>query len=225
MSADDHTSVNEDATSSEENKAFKARLFIERRMGRPVEGEMINLLFGAQMLVGRDRSCEISLSDDSISRKHALVRIDPDAVRLNDLGSTNGTKRNRYRVTEEIIIESGDTISFAKAKAYETRIVIKNEMVSSVRLARGKEAYLLVPQEFLIGFADPENDDVDLKIYDPAILPRHARIEYFAGRVFVVSLDPERPVVVNSNPVREIEIRNHYLIEMGDTLLRFEKQE
>jgi pSer/pThr/pTyr-binding forkhead associated (FHA) protein len=225
MNGNDHTRANGDVTSTEKNKPVKARLSIERRMGRPVEGEMINLLFGAQMLVGRDQSCEISLPDDSISRKHALVRIDPDAVRLTDLGSTNGTKRNRYPVTEEIIIESGDTISFAKTKAYETRIVIKNEVVSSVRLARGKEAYLLVPQEFLIGFADPENDDVDFKIYDPAILPRHARIEYFAGQVFAVSLDPERPVVVNSNPVREIEIRNHYLIEVGDTLLRFEKEE
>ena len=71
---------------------------------------------------------------------------------------------------------------------------------------------------------NPDNllEDVDFRLYDPAILPRHARIEYFAGRTFIVTLDPAKPVIVNSSPVREIEIRNNYLIEIGDTLLRFE---
>ncbi len=204
-------------------KPARAVISIERRMGRAVEGEKINLLFGNQMLVGRDKTCEIFQDDDRISRKHALLRIDPDAVRLSDLGSTNGTTRNGEQVTEEIIVETGDVIVMGRSKTYEVRIVHRNEEISSVRLASGTDAWLLVPQEFIIGFAGKESEDIDFKIYDPKILPRHARIEYFTGVTFLVSLDPDNPVVINSSPVRELELRSDSLIEIGDTLLRYER--
>ena len=195
-------------------------------MGRTIDGETINILFGAQMLVGRDKSSDICVPDDRISRKHALIRIDQDAVRLADLGSTNGTTRNNEPVTDEIILESGDLVCLGQGKTFETRVVEREAMITSVRLASGHEAYLLVSQEFVIGHADSEMaNQVDLKLYDPAIIPMHARIEFFAGQTFIVSLDPSRPVIVNSNPVRELEIRNNYLIEVGDTLLRFERLE
>lgn len=204
-------------------KSLKARLVFERRMGRTIEGEMMHLLFGNQLLVGRDKTCEIPIIDDRISRKHVLIRIDPDAVRLSDLGSTNGSTRNQEQITEEIILDSGDLVTFGQAKTFETRITEREGIITSVRLASGAEAYLLIPQEFIIGFADPAAAGVDLKIYDPAIIPRHARIEFFAGQTFIISLDPDRPVIVNGAPAREIEIRNNYLIEIGDTLLRFER--
>lgn len=225
MDDNSHTRVSTEGSgleAGEEGKPIRGRISIERRMGRSVDGEMITVLFGNQMLIGRDRSCEIMLPDDRVSRKHAQIRIDTDAVRLSDLGSTNGTVRNEESVTEEIIVETGDLLSFGRARTFEARVVAKEDIISSVRLASGTDAFLLVPQEFVIGFADPEAHDVDFKIYDPKILPRHARIEFFAGRAFVVTLDPSRPVVVNSNPVREIEIRNNYLIEIGDSLLKFE---
>ncbi|HUT55406.1 MAG TPA: FHA domain-containing protein [bacterium] len=219
-----HTRISSSKSApGEEGRAVKASLSIESRMGRTVKGEAINLLFGNQMLIGRERSCDLFLDDDRISRKHSLLRIDPDAARLSDLGSTNGTTRNDEPVSEEIIIESGDLICFGHARTYEAKIVAREDAITSLRLASGADAYLLVPQEIIIGFADPKATDVDFRVYDPKILPRHARIEYFAGRAFIVTLDPSRPVVVNGNPVREIEIRNNYLIEIGGTLLRFER--
>ena len=220
----DHTRVTTRGHSPEDSgKTLKTRLHIERRMGRNVEGESITILFGTQMLVGREKSCEIPILEDRISRKHALLKIDQDAVKLVDLGSTNGTTRNNEPVTEEIIVVGGDQICFGQAQTFETRIVERDGVITSVRLASGPDAYLLSPREFIIGFAGPEGDDVDLKIYDPSILPRHAYIEFFAGQIFIVSLDPAQPVIVNANPVRELEIRNNYLLELGNTMLRFEK--
>lgn len=224
MDDNDHTRVSTSGGSDPE-KPVTTVMHFERRMGRPVENEKINIIFGNQMLVGREKACEIFLPDDRISRKHALIRIDPDAVRLSDLGSTNGTSRNNAILSEEIILNNGDVIDFGKARKFEARIVDNEETITSVRLASGRAAFLLVPQEFVIGFADPTVSDVDLKIYDKKISSRHARIEYFAGRAFMISLDPDNPVVVNSNPVREIEIKNNYMIEIGDTLLRFERPE
>ncbi len=209
----------------DESKTLQARLSIERRMGKAVNGEVMNLLFGSQLLVGRDNSCEITLPDDRISRKHVLIRIDPDAIRLSDLGSTNGTTRNGEQVTEEIIVESGDVVCMGQSQTFQVRIVEREGVVTSVRMASGTRAYLLVPQEMIMGFADSKNQDVDLMIYDPQILPRHARIEYFTGQIFLISLDESTPALVNSNPVREAELRHNQVIEMGDTQMRFEKSE
>jgi hypothetical protein len=225
MAGNDSTRISTHGPATDDGRALGARINIERRMGRPVAGEGLRLLFGSQMLVGRDKTCDICFPDDRISRKHALFRIDEDAVRFSDLGSTNGSTRNGERVNDEIIIETGDRIQLGQAVTYDVRIVERNGAISSVRLAHGAEGFLLVPQEMLIGFADPQNLDVDLKIYDPAILPRHARIEFFSGTAYILSLDPDRPVVVNSAPIREIELRNNYLIEIGNTLMRWERDQ
>jgi hypothetical protein len=222
MTKNDSTCVT-GGSADKQDKTLRAVLHLESRMGRPVQDEKINLIFGLQMLIGRDPAGEITLPDDRISRKHALIRIDPDAVRFSDLGSTNGSTRNDEAVAEEIILESGDEICLGKAWTFQVRIVTRDERISSVRLAGENDVYLLVPQEFIIGFADPDIHDVDFKIYDPSILPRHAKIEYFAGHTFIVSLDPDRPVAVNSKPTREDEIKNNYLLEIGQTLLRFER--
>lgn len=223
MTDNSHTRVTSRRAVPETGRTLKALLCFERRMGRPVENEMITLLFGAELLVGRDKACDITIVDDRISRKHALLRIDPDAVRLSDLGSTNGSFRNQQPVTEEIILQNGDLVNFGQARTYETRIVERDGVISSVRLASGTEAFLLIPQDIIIGFADPATEDVDLKIYDPKILPRHARLEFFTGQTFLLAMDPDHPVLVNGSPVREIEIRHNFLIELGDTLLRFER--
>ena len=223
MSDLNHTRVSTNGGSVDSGRPIVARLHIERRMGKSVEGEMITILFGNQMLVGRDESCDIYLPDDRISRKHAQIKIDSDAVRVSDLGSTNGTTRNDDPVTEEIIIESGDLVDIGHAKTYEARIVTREDEITSVRLASGNDAFLLVPQEFIIGFAGPDSDDIDFKLYDTKISKRHARIEYFTGMTFIVSLDEDNLVVVDSKPVRELELRDNYLIELGDTLLRFER--
>ncbi len=223
MSDLNHTRVSTNGGAIDSGKPVVARMHIERRMGKSVEGEMITILFGNQMLVGREKSCDIYIPDDRISRKHAQIRIDPDAVRLSDLGSTNGTTRNDEPVTEEIIIESGDLVDIGHARTYEARIVTRDGEISSVRLASGNDAFLLVPQEFIVGFAGPGSDDVDFKLYDPKISKKHARLEYFTGMTFIVSLDEDNLVLVDSKPVKELELRDNYLVEFGDTLVRFER--
>lgn len=54
-------------------------------------GKMFKVSPG-EMLIGRAPSCDITLDDDGVSRKHARVLCKPNgAVMLLDLGSTNGT--------------------------------------------------------------------------------------------------------------------------------------
>lgn len=61
-----------------------------------------------EMTIGRDPSADISITDQSISRKHAKVLKQGDRVVLTDLGSANGTLVNDQR------IGSGDSRTLAK---------------------------------------------------------------------------------------------------------------
>src|SRR4051812_25758816 len=51
-----------------------------------------------EMTIGRDPSADISVSDQSVSRKHARVAREDGKVRLTDLGSSNGTLVNDKKV-------------------------------------------------------------------------------------------------------------------------------
>jgi two-component system cell cycle response regulator len=61
-----------------------------------------------QMIIGRDPSADISISDPSISRKHARVTRTENVVTLEDLGSSNGTAVNGKK------IEKGNVVTLSK---------------------------------------------------------------------------------------------------------------
>jgi len=46
---------------------------------------------GPRVTIGRDPSCDLVLEDPNVSRLHAELLVDGDAVELRDLGSTNGS--------------------------------------------------------------------------------------------------------------------------------------
>lgn len=60
--------------------------------------------------IGRLPECAITLDDPNVSRRHAQVRREGDAVFLVDLGSTNGTRVNGTLVREHRL-EKGDVVT------------------------------------------------------------------------------------------------------------------
>ncbi len=60
--------------------------------------------------IGRLPECAIALEDPNVSRRHAQVRRDGDAVVVVDLGSTNGTKVNGVAIRERRL-SAGDKIT------------------------------------------------------------------------------------------------------------------
>jgi predicted component of type VI protein secretion system len=66
---------------------------------------------GDRFLVGRGSDCELTLADSEASRRHALLRPQPDgSVVLEDLGSTNGTYVNGQRITGPVTLRGGERV-------------------------------------------------------------------------------------------------------------------
>jgi pSer/pThr/pTyr-binding forkhead associated (FHA) protein len=51
-------------------------------------------------VIGRSRSCDLVLRDDSVSRRHVMLAVDGEHVIVTDLGSTNGTLLNGRWITQ-----------------------------------------------------------------------------------------------------------------------------
>ncbi len=65
-----------------------ARPFLRQQHG-PEPGRVHPLIYGDNV-IGRDSAAEVYVDAVDISRRHARVRVDADAVEVEDLGSKNG---------------------------------------------------------------------------------------------------------------------------------------
>ena len=61
-------------------------------------------------VIGRSRDCDVVLSDQNVSRRHAEIRPSGGSWVVRDLGSTNGVKVNGHRVNNQPL-QPGDEIT------------------------------------------------------------------------------------------------------------------
>ena len=97
-----------DAFGNDEDSGDKTRKVMVQRIGsvRRVVVHTLRVVAGRDMLrfvtlddddvvfIGRDETCSLALSDASVSRRHAKIRLINGQVVVEDLGSTNGTAIN-----------------------------------------------------------------------------------------------------------------------------------
>ncbi|MEN8233995.1 MAG: FHA domain-containing protein [Actinomycetota bacterium] len=89
--------------------AFKWALIVETG---PQAG-LTYVLADGDTLVGRGADCDIFLGDVTVSRHHAKLNVEGDALRIVDLGSTNGTYVNGAW-TDAYALSSGDEVIIGK---------------------------------------------------------------------------------------------------------------
>jgi tRNA A-37 threonylcarbamoyl transferase component Bud32 len=71
---------------------------------------LVELPAHGHFVVGRQKGCDVMLGAAGVSRRHALLAIDPEERLIHDLGSKNGTYVNGKQVEGETSFASGDTI-------------------------------------------------------------------------------------------------------------------
>jgi hypothetical protein len=65
--------------------------------------------------IGRDQRCDLYIADMTVSRLHARLDRGADGWMLSDLGSSNGTRVNGWRLRSPVLVRAGDTITFGSA--------------------------------------------------------------------------------------------------------------
>jgi hypothetical protein len=66
--------------------------------------------------IGREPACDLTLEDQTVSRWHASLEQSDGSWVLADLGSTNGTRLNGWRVNMPTPVAPGDFVSFGAAR-------------------------------------------------------------------------------------------------------------
>lgn len=69
-----------------------------------------------KLTVGRSRHCDLSIQEPSISRKHVFMAVGSGEIRLQDLGSSNGTYVNEVKVVGESALHDGDHLRLGNAE-------------------------------------------------------------------------------------------------------------
>ena len=67
------------------------------------------------LTIGRALACDLVVGDATVSRRHAELRWVGSTWVLVDLGSTNGTRANGWRVGPGIVVQPGDIVAFGRA--------------------------------------------------------------------------------------------------------------
>jgi hypothetical protein len=63
------------------------------------------------LLIGRGRTCDLVLRDETVSRRHAELQRDGGRWLVRDVGSTNGTWDGAWRV-DEVEVDAGSELRF-----------------------------------------------------------------------------------------------------------------
>ena len=79
--------------------------------------------------IGREEACDLTIDDLTVSRWHAGLQQCADGWLLADLGSTNGTRLNGWRVRGQVPVRPGDWVSFGAVT------VVLAERQAAVRMA------------------------------------------------------------------------------------------
>jgi two-component system, cell cycle response regulator len=173
----------------------------------------LRVALDGEVVLGRDRSCEVPLEADDVSRRHARIVPDGGGHVLVDLGSTNGTFVNGVEV-ETARLAPGDRVALGSCAARYLRAgdEAERELASLAEVAR---------RDALTGLANR-------RAFDEALLREVARARRSGAALAVVVLDVDHFKRVNDAHghaagdlvLAEVAARARAALRAGDLLAR-----
>ena len=82
----------------------------------PLKGQRWQL--NQTLVLGRESTCDVVISDRQISRFHARLTPTSEGVMLEDLGSKNGTHLNGIPISAPVVLQDGDLVAVAMAQQF-----------------------------------------------------------------------------------------------------------
>ena len=109
------------------------------------QGEKINCpIDKTSITIGREKKRDIYITDDTtVSRHHCTVKVEGEAIILEDMGSRNGTYLNGHRITGSIVLPVPSWFIVG-----QTRLAIvpaQNSIDPLIESAYSKEDSILIP--------------------------------------------------------------------------------
>ena len=94
----------------------------------------VYILGTGEVLIGRDKNCQIRLEGDLVSRHHARLKVDHRNAIFEDLQSANGSYVNDKRALSPIELKDGDRIKIAFFELEFEDSIVKSETAPTVKL-------------------------------------------------------------------------------------------
>lgn len=188
---------------------------------------------GTVAIIGRDPSCDVSISNRSLSKRHARVVVDGDGVfTIEDTSSVNGVSVGkdpkkiqgivRLRTPQRIVL--GNVILHVMAAHLDdgpvsptppSRPTVVEDAIKPLFILQRKgdvAAPIVIPwtsNELTIG----GNASAEIVVHDPRVSDRHARVVWRDGKAIIVDLRSENGTFVNGR-----RIQSPMVLKVGDRI-------
>ncbi|HLL54853.1 MAG TPA: FHA domain-containing protein [Myxococcaceae bacterium] len=195
--------------------------------------------------LGRDKSCQVVLAEQAVSRNHARISRDGALFFIEDLGSAYGTQINGKKLPkgEKRLLRDGDVIAIAQfdvtfdrirdlAPSSEKTSFMARQLVKDVMRgmggegpffrymngpSEGKRVELSEAMELIIG-RDPT---ADIVLDDDLVSRRHAKIRRDWSGTHVEDLDSRNGIKVNKKRVNRRTLKDKDELQVGNARLLY----
>jgi ABC-type multidrug transport system ATPase subunit/pSer/pThr/pTyr-binding forkhead associated (FHA) protein len=175
--------------------------------------------------LGRALHNEIVISNPNISSKHAVFKIEKDTIKLEDVGSTNGTFVNDQRITS-MEVKKDDKINFGKNYTFDWKLLepfLSEPTVEPTPLTPSEERLrtkvALEKSKINIG----RSSDNDLIINNIKVSRKHAKLEKIDNDWFIEDLKSSNGTFINGKKVDRAIVNPNDVITIGGIPLNLEK--
>ena len=180
--------------------------------------------------IGREPGDGLSVDDQYMSRKHAVIRVENGAMILYDFGSTGGTRVNgkeigariinansviRVGETELKVIEVDNPKQFAQATmSGKTKLDLRGEHVAALMITSGMDAgksLMLTEGDNTLG----RGPSCSVGLSDDSVSREHAVIRCRDGKLSVFDLGSTAGTSIDGQNIGGIRLNNGDVISMG----------
>jgi len=145
-----------------------------------------------EFVVGRNASCQLSLDDPLVSRRHAVLTVLNGLVTVEDLGSRNGVLVNGQRIEGRAPLQGGDRILIG---AQEMTLVIAQEITNTAM--RTGRANLTLPK---VEAAPPHPTPPPAVVPQSPVGPTPPPVMMSSGVAAASAAPTGPPGAISSNP-------------------------